>query len=34
MDVNDDVEDASVLALLREQRPDLAGLELRRVGRG
>jgi aminoglycoside phosphotransferase (APT) family kinase protein len=34
MDVNEDVEDGLVLALLREQRPDLAGLELRRVGRG
>lgn len=34
MDVNDEVEDELVLALLRERRPDLAELELRRVGRG
>jgi len=34
MDVTDEVDDALVLGLLREQRPDLAGLELRRVGRG
>jgi aminoglycoside phosphotransferase (APT) family kinase protein len=34
VDVNDEVGDELVLALLHERRPDLAGLALRRVGRG
>lgn len=34
MHETDDVEDELVLELLRQQRPDLAGLELRYVGRG
>ena len=34
LNVNDGLEDELVLELLRRQRPDLAGLELRYVGRG